>query len=231
MMDRLLARGRATRQAALRYRGHPKTMFQPIRYLPAIALVVGCSTQPVTTPAPTTAPPATPDPAAAQVAADESALIGQAEPSHNEARGFPKPGWSKLVLEDEVPVCIFSSHDTRAQAPFADQAKQPQKLRAGSSLVFGAFGAGCLNEACDDLPTLQCGVTRTGQQLTVHARYNGYHRDGMTCSEGCREVTAGCETPQLEAGRYQVQYGDRRFALRIPSTLPSACVAWASGAQ
>ena len=73
------------------------------------------------------------------------------------------------------------------------------------------------------MPSLQCVVKRDGNKLNVIARYIGYHKDGATCTENCAEVTAGCETPVLEAGKYTVQYGEEQYTLKIPSKLSSPC--------
>jgi hypothetical protein len=136
--------------------------------------------------------------------------------------GYPKEGWSKLKLQDTLPLCVFENAIEREQAKFVDQAKK-QELKANHSVVFGAFGPYCINPDCDDLPTLQCLVDREGSTLKVQARYIGYHKDGSTCTDGCREVVAGCETPSLEPGKYTIQYGDNTYALTIPSTLRSPC--------
>ena len=136
--------------------------------------------------------------------------------------GYPKEGWTKLKLNDTLPLCVFENALERENAKFLDQVK-PQKLKANQSVVFGAFGPYCINPECDDLPTLQCMVDREGDTLKVRARYIGYHKDGASCSDGCREVIAGCETPSLPPGKYTIQYGDEHYALKIPSTLRDAC--------
>jgi hypothetical protein len=136
--------------------------------------------------------------------------------------GYPKEGWTKLKLQDTVPLCVFENAVAREQAKFLDQVK-PQKLKANQPVTFGAFGPYCINPECDDLPTLQCVVDREGSTLKVQARYIGYHKDGSKCSDGCREVLAGCDTPSLEPGKYTVEYGDQKYTLKIPSTLKDPC--------
>ena len=58
-------------------------------------------------------------------------------------------------MDDQVPLCVFESFVAREQATFLHEVKK-QTLRADSSVVFGAFGPWCINEACDDRPSLQC---------------------------------------------------------------------------
>lgn len=136
--------------------------------------------------------------------------------------GYPKEGWTKLKLQDTLPLCVFENAIERDHAKFVDQVKKPT-LKANQPVTFGAFGPYCINPQCDDLPTLQCTVDRDGNTLKVRARYIGYHKDGATCSDECREVMAGCDTPSLEPGKYTVQYGDQTYALKIPSTLKEPC--------
>jgi hypothetical protein len=173
-----------------------------------------------------------PEPVPAQPAALSASTPGEPAPApapepekkgpSEDFVGYPKEGWTKLKLNDTLPLCVFENALAREQAKFVDQVK-PQKLKANQSVVFGAFGPYCINPQCDDLPTLQCMVDRKGSTLEVRARYIGYHKDGATCSDDCREVMAGCETPSLEPGKYTVQYGDKSYALKIPSTLRDAC--------
>jgi hypothetical protein len=136
--------------------------------------------------------------------------------------GYPKEGWSKVKLQDTLPLCVFGDVLEREKAKFPDQVKK-QELKAGHTVVFGAYGPYCINPACDDMPTLQCAVERQGNTLTVLARYVGYHKDGATCTDGCTEVTAGCWTEKLEAGKYTVQYGDNTFSLQVPSVVRKPC--------
>jgi hypothetical protein len=156
-------------------------------------------------------PPSAPPPEAAKAKGPSEDFIG-----------YPKEGWSKLKLQDTLPLCVFENPIERENAKLVDQVKQ-QKLKANQPVTFGAFGPYCINPECDDLPTLQCVVDREGNTLKVRARYIGYHKDGATCSDGCREVTAGCDTPSLEPGKYTVQYGDNTYTLKIPSTLRDPC--------
>lgn len=171
-----------------------------------------------------------PEPVPAPAAALSSSKPSEPEPSPEPAKrgpsedfvGYPKEGWTKLKLQDTLPLCVFENQLEREQAKFLDQVK-PQKLKANQPVTFGAFGPYCINPECDDLPTLQCVVDREGDTLKVRARYIGYHKDGTSCSEDCREVIAGCDTPSLEPGKYTVQYGDNTYTLKIPSTLKEPC--------
>jgi hypothetical protein len=172
-----------------------------------------------------------PEPVPAPPAALKEAPAKPAEPAPEPAKpkgpssdfiGYPKEGWTKLKLQDTLPLCVFENAVERENAKFIDQVKK-QKLKANQSVVFGAFGPYCINPECDDLPTLQCLVDRDGSTLKVQARYIGYHKDGTQCSDGCREVLAGCETPSLEPGKYTVQYGENTYSLKIPSTLNAPC--------
>jgi hypothetical protein len=163
---------------------------------------------------PAAAPPAPPPAAAPKPEPDA--------PSEHPA-GYPREGWSKVSEKDNLPLCVFSDLTTRAQAKTLKDVK-PVKLRADSSITFGAFGPSpCIHESCDQLPTLQCYVDQEGTDLIVHTQYSGYHKDGSTCTENCREVTAGCDTPVLKAGTYTVKHGAKSYKLKLPSTPKSPC--------
>lgn len=90
-------------------------------------------------------------------------------------------------------------------------------------MTFGTFPPGCVNPACDDMASMQCWVDREGSTLQVHSKYYGYHKEGSSCSEGCLEIVAGCDTPELEAGTYTVQYSKHSYELQIPSSLNKPC--------
>jgi len=96
-------------------------------------------------------------------------------------------------------------------------------LRAGASVIFGAFPSWCVNEACDDRPSMQCWIEMQGKTIVVNTRFFGDHKDGSTCTETCRPVTAGCETPPLEAGTYTIQQGEQSWQLKIPGVLRKPC--------
>jgi hypothetical protein len=136
--------------------------------------------------------------------------------------GFPRAGWRKRVVEDEGPLCIGATYYEVDRADSIEKVRK-QKLQAGMPVAFETYGPGCINEACVQLPTLQCSAERDGNTLVVHSRYNGYHKDDATCDQECRPVYTGCETPILEAGRYTVRYGEKTFQLKIPSTLKDPC--------
>lgn len=136
---------------------------------------------------------------------------------------WPKPGWSAVTLENGVPLCLFASGQAHFDAKSIDQVG-PQELRAGARVTIGAFAGWCVNETCDQRPSLQCSVDREGPTLVVRSKYWGYRKDGATCDDGpCRPVGAGCVTPELEAGDYTVVHGERSFEVRIPSVLDKPC--------
>ena len=163
--------------------------------------------------------------------ADPKSSTTSAAPEVTPVRAAPVPkpnpraeGWDKFRLIDEVPLCIFASHDTRGDADFLKDVHK-QKLRANSSVVFGAFARGCVSEACDAVPTLECRV-EAGEEprtLVVHSRYSYEHKQGTVCTADCRSITAGCETQALAPGTYTVKYGTHTFRLRIPSVLRDPC--------
>jgi hypothetical protein len=131
--------------------------------------------------------------------------------------------WDPIKLDDEAPLCVFSGHDTRDEAMFLKDVRK-QTLRAGSSVVFGTFAPGCIHEACDTGPLMQCFVDADPDgSLVVHSHLAYEHKRGSTCSEGCRPIIAGCESAPLAAGKYTVKYGSRSFTLRIPAVMRSPC--------
>ena len=136
-----------------------------------------------------------------------------------------RDAWPRVALDDAARLCLFPGFKERVAAPFRHQAGKKQKLRAGASVVVGAYAPpACVNELCDTGPTLQCWVEQAGDILTVHSRYRARHKPDSQCTENCREVTAGCETPKLAAGTYTLKHGDKSIALKIPSVLRSSCL-------
>jgi hypothetical protein len=117
---------------------------------------------------------------------------------------------------------VFANFAEHNRTKFRKDAKK-QTLRANAAVVFGAFAPGCVNETCDQLPTLQCLAERDGNTIVVQSQYYVDHKDGSTCTDTCRPITAGGKTPILEAGKYTVRYGARTFELRIPSVLRAPC--------
>jgi len=168
-----------------------------------------------TTPGPNPAAAATEPSAAAVEAPQQSSVI--------QRRG-PDPGWSPLSLQDELPICLFSSLEARAQAPYLKDVK-PQKLRADSPITFGVYGPGCLNEACDDRPTLQCWVELPGSNtIIVHSRFSSFHKDGAQCTEDCMDLDTACwSLDPLKAGTYTVQHGTKRYKVKLPSKVSDPC--------
>jgi hypothetical protein len=131
--------------------------------------------------------------------------------------------WDSVKLEDEVPLCVFADLGERAKAPFLKDVRR-QTLTADSRAAFGTFAPGCLNEACDAVPTLQCWVEREQPNtLVVHSRLSLKHKRGTACTKDCRPVIAGCETEVLKAGKYSVKYGPRVFSLRVPGVMRAPC--------
>jgi hypothetical protein len=159
-----------------------------------------------------TAPPETP---AAPSVAPDSAKVAVAETPI-------APGSSKRALRDTLPICAFSSVLEREKAPHLANVKK-QKLRANSAVVFGVFPPGCLNDACDARPNLQCWIDREGDTIVVNSRFSSIHKDGSSCTTECREVDSSCETEALAPGKYTVRHGDKSYKLQIPSVLRDPC--------
>lgn len=164
-----------------------------------------------------------PEPAAAApaVAAPVAAVVP--EPSATPASeapqaAYPAPAWEPRRLQDALPLCVFSSTAARLQAPLAGPVAR-QKLQANAKVVFGVFPPGCLNEACDAEPTLQCWVEESGNTLTVHSRFSSFQKQGASCRDDCMPVDSSCETSELKPGRYTVRYGDKRFSLKVPGVV------------
>lgn len=137
--------------------------------------------------------------------------------------GYPKEGWSKVVIDDQVPLCLFPDYQAHYEAKFLKDVTK-QTLKANATLVVGAFGPYCINEACDDLPSLQCEAALEGDVIVVKTHYWAYHKDGSSCAgQTCRQVTAGCQTPELPAGKYTIKHGAKNYPLKIPATLAKPC--------
>jgi hypothetical protein len=146
-----------------------------------------------------------------------------AEPETIKRRG-PEPGFSQLSLKDTLPICVFPNMTERVKAPFLKDVK-PQKLAANSKVTFGVFGPGCLNEACDDRPTLQCWTEQKGADtIVVMTRFSSFHKDGAECTENCLDLDTACDSQiELKPGKYTVQHGDKTYKLQVPSTVRDPC--------
>jgi hypothetical protein len=141
-----------------------------------------------------------------------------------DAPGFPKEGWSKYSVTDEVPICLFVDEQTRWNKEQLEDVTEPPKLAADAPLTVGAYAPRCMNPECDELPSLQCSVKREGKLLTVTTRFYGYSKDGATCSKPCSVVSAGCNTPPLERGTYTLVHGRKHMEVRVPSTPKVFCL-------
>lgn len=139
-------------------------------------------------------------------------------------RRGPDPGWSPLSLKDELPICVFADLEARAKAPYIQDVKA-QKLAADKRLTIGVFGPGCLNDACDDRPTLQCWIERESDDtFVVKTRFFSFHRDGSACTEDCMDLDTGCWTQEpLKPGKYKLRHGDRTYKLQIPGLVRDPC--------
>jgi hypothetical protein len=190
-----------------------------------VASALGCgrgcadeSAEPVATPAPAAlaVKPAPAPPAAAEEPTDAGAADGG-------NIWTPKPGWSKVVVDDLVPFCVFESYGAQFDAKFLKDAKK-QTLKADAPVVIGPYGPWCVHESCDDLPSLQCSAKlEANNTIVVKSHYWALHKNGAACKETCRPVSAGCETPPLPAGKYTIQHGNESYKLKIPSVLRSPC--------
>jgi hypothetical protein len=137
---------------------------------------------------------------------------------------FDAPEWDAVKLVDEIPLCVFSDHEARGDA-LSSKDVHRQKLSAGAKVVFGTFTPGCMAEACDAIPTETCWVDSEGPEtLVVHSLLSFRHKHGSVCTDECRPIVAGCESPApLAPGKYTVKYGSRSFSLRVPSVVSSPC--------
>ena len=148
----------------------------------------------------------------------------KAEPVATKTVAAPEPrqGWHEVTEKNSVPVCAFASTNEQQRAKTLAQVGK-QVLQADRRVVFGTFAPHCINPACVELSTLECSVERSGNILRLQTRYVGLHKDAATCQQDCREATAGCESPQLEAGLYTLEYKGQEVPLKIPSALNKPC--------
>jgi hypothetical protein len=134
-----------------------------------------------------------------------------------------RPGWTKVLRRDSAPVCVFASALEREKNQVLAKVKK-QTLKANTKLTFGVFPPWCLNEACDENAYLQCWVDREDDNtLVMNTRFASYRKDGADCTDGCMEIDAACETPELPPGKYTVRHGDKTYKLRIPGVLLDPC--------
>jgi hypothetical protein len=134
----------------------------------------------------------------------------------------PKVGWSEVSVQNTLPLCVFADEREREQIKAVAQVKK-QVLRADRPVVFGVFAPSCISPDCEELAALQCSVERSGNTLRLQTSYRGFHKDGTTCRDQCRDATAGCESPVLEPGEYTLEYGGTQIPLKIPSALNMPC--------
>jgi len=163
-----------------------------------------------------------PEPEPPQPAADKPGPAVIAEPAKPAEPATPKAGWSEISVQNTLPLCVFADEREREQIKAVAQVKK-QVLRADGPIVFGVFAPGCNNPDCDELAALQCSVERSGNVLRLQTSYRGFHKDGTTCRDQCREATAGCASPVLEPGEYTLEYGGTQIPLKIPSALNMPC--------
>ena len=134
-----------------------------------------------------------------------------------------KPGWSKVTRRDDVPDCVFANSLEREKNQVLGKVKK-QTLKANTKLAFGVFPPWCINEACDENTYLQCWIDREDDTtLVVNTRFATYRKDAATCADGCLDIDAACETPELPPGKYTVRHGDKTYKLRIPGALLDPC--------
>jgi hypothetical protein len=131
-------------------------------------------------------------------------------------------GWVVDTMQNKLALCAFSDEGERVKAKAVEQVPK-QVFRAEKSIVFGTFAPRCLNPSCDELSSLQCSVERSGNTLRLQTRYTGLHKDGAVCRDGCREATARCESPVLEAGDYKIEYSGAEISLKIPTAMNNPC--------
>jgi hypothetical protein len=162
------------------------------------------------------------EPSAVPAASASPAAIDQ----HVEDRAYLGPGWSKLSLEDSLPICVFPNTVEREAAQLFPLAKKKkQTLKADSTVTFGVFPPWCLDGACDALPNLQCWTElQDGNTIVVHSRFFSFHKDHATCTHDCMEVDTSCDTPVLPAGKYSVRHGDQMYRLKLPSVMRDPCL-------
>jgi hypothetical protein len=182
-------------------------------------VAAACNRIPEPAPQPVTAP-AEPHSAALEQPAPPDP---PAQPEVIKPRGM-QPGFSQLSLKDTLPICVFPSMAERVKAPFLKDVK-PQKLVANSKVTFGVFGPGCLNEACDDRPTLQCWTEQEGPHtIVVKTRFSSFHKDGAQCTEDCMDLDTACDSQtELAPGKYTVRHGDKTYKLQIPGVVRDPC--------
>ena len=164
-----------------------------------------------------------PQPVSAKAEPAPEPAAPSSEPETIKRRG-PAPGFSLLSLKDSLPICVFPNMAERVKAPFLKDVK-PQKLGANSKLTFGVFGPGCLNEACDDRPTLQCWTEQEDPStIVVKTRFSSFHKEGAQCTEDCLDLDTACDTQiELKPGKYTVRHGDKVHKLQVPSLVRDPC--------
>lgn len=211
--------GRTTMHVRL---SHPSRLRLGLFSLLAVA-AVSCRR----TPEPAPPPPVPESPALKQAepAAQADKPAAPSEPPPPAAEEGPTentPGWSRLRLQDSLPLCVFADEREREGALLIEQVKK-QTLREDAPVTFGVFGPWCLNKDCDDKPMLQCWSEREGDTIVVHSRYASLHKEESKCTKDCLKVDASCVTPALEPGKYTIQYGDKTYKLQIPSVVRNPC--------
>src|SRR5688572_18164419 len=103
--------------------------------------------QPQTSREQSSAPAPEKPPAPTRTAEQEAAAaIEAAMAADKEKKPWPRPGWSAIALQDQVPICVFADYETRHKANLIEEVKQLE-LNADASIVIGAFAAWCVNEA------------------------------------------------------------------------------------
>ncbi len=144
-------------------------------------------------------------------------------PKHKGVLGM-KEGYSQFELRDSLPICLFSSYEERDKAKILDRVTK-QTFKPGGMVLVGVFPRGCLNQECDDRPTLQCWVDKEGEDTwVVSTRFASFRKDEGTCTKDCMETDASCEIAEVKAGKYKIRHGDKTYDFKMPSTLGNPCL-------
>jgi hypothetical protein len=135
----------------------------------------------------------------------------------------PEPGFNLISHKDTLPICVFPSMTERVKAPYLKDVK-PQKLAANSKVTFGVYGPWCLNEACDDRPTLQCWTEQDGDTIVVKTRFSSFHNDAVQCTDNCMDLDTSCDSQlELAPGKHSIRHGDKTYTVKVPGTLKDPC--------
>jgi hypothetical protein len=117
------------------------------------------------------------------------------------------------VLHDAGEACFYAN-----ETPFWPGAQQVTEFDDGDQLVVQVVLPDCLSTSCTTHRQARCRITHDGHRLHLETWFSYADVDnGMACTADCQQLVATCASDRLDAGEYEVVFGDEVAPLAVPS--------------